>query len=170
VRGKSISASVLFSLEKERKTILIATQTRDDTKHQGITRVGKLLLFADASFLLVIGGIQMLFELLGHFFGIGPLATAFVNSPYTIGFFEAHGMAVLAAILLFRGISLEKRRFWHLYAALVHCLLGSANLLFWASFIHFGFIPAGIIATAVHGFFVMTQGSCFVLRSQEIRS
>ena len=56
----------------------------------------------------------------------------------------------------------EQKRFWHLYAALVHTLLGGANLLFWRIFIAFKAIPLGIITTAAHVVFVIAQGSLFV--------
>jgi len=147
-----------------------AIQTSDSIKQQDIARLGSRLLFADATFLLLAGGMAILFELLGHFLNVGPLARAFYQSPYTVGFFEAHGLAVLTAILLYRAGASEKKRFWHLYAALVHTLLGSANLLFWGIFIYFGLIPMGIITTVAHGVFIIAQCSCFVLTRRESHS
>jgi uncharacterized membrane protein len=44
----------------------------------------------------------------------------------------------------------------------VHTLLGTANLLFWDSFIVFGMVPMGIVATVVHGALVVAHVSAFV--------
>jgi len=141
---------------------LLTESGHDGLKLQNISRVGKYVLLLDASFLLVVGGVQQLFELLGHFVGIGPHAKTFFRSPYTIGFFEAHGMAVLSSILLCRAAFGGKRQFWYLYAAGIHFLLGGANLLFWPSFKHFHMVRAGIRATVAHGFFVLAHIFCFV--------
>ena len=146
---------------------MITQSGRAGLKRQNISRVGKYVLLLDASFLLVVGTVQQLFELLGHFAGIGPHAKTFFRSPYTLGFFEAHGMAVLNAIVLYRAAFGGKRPFWHLYAAAVHVLLGGANLLFWPSFKHFHMLRAGIGATAAHGFFVLAHAFCFVLTRQD---
>jgi hypothetical protein len=148
---------------------MIVTQTRDDTAHRGTSPVGKSVLFSDGTFLLVAGSLGMLFDLLGHA-GIGSLARAFVKSPYTAGFVEAHGMAVLASMLLYRGAALEKKRFWHLYAVMVHLLLGGTNLHFWGMFSSFGLVPLGVITTAAHGVFVIAQCSCFVLARRDLHS
>jgi hypothetical protein len=147
-----------------------AVHTSNANRQQDIARLGKGLLFTDATFLLVAGGMAMLSELLGHFLNIGPLARAFHKSPYTVGFFEAHGLAVLTAVLLYRAGASEKKRFWHLHAALVHALLGGANLLFWRTFISFRAIPLGIITTTAHVVFVIAQGSLFILARQDRRS
>jgi phosphoglycerol transferase MdoB-like AlkP superfamily enzyme len=144
--------------------------TSDSIKQQDFARLRKGFLFADATFLLIAGGMAMLSELLGHFLNVGPLARAFHKSPYTAGFFEAHGLAVLTAMLLYRAGASEKKRFWHIYAALVHMLLGGANLLFWRIFIYFRAIPLGIITTTAHVVFVIAQGSLFVLARQDRHS
>jgi hypothetical protein len=121
--------------------------------------MNKTVLKLNAGFLVLIGSLQMTFELLSHFGGVGPLADRFTASPYTIGFFEAHGLAVLMGILLWRA-SLEPRKFWHLLAVAIHILLGGANLLFWNSFIQLDFVLPGIIATIFHGIFMMAEAYC----------
>jgi hypothetical protein len=50
---------------------------------------------ANGTFLALVGGTQVIFELLSHFFGVGPWARIFAASHYTIGFLEAHGLAFL---------------------------------------------------------------------------
>jgi len=83
------------------------------------------------------------------------LAVAFEQSPYTIGFVEAHALAATIGFLLIRFSDAPDVRFWHLYAVLVHAILGGANLLFWDSFQVFGFTAMGIVATALHGLFIV---------------
>lgn len=112
------------------------------------------LLRLDAFFLIGGGFVQMVMELLGHFQQMGIYGQIFANSPYTIGFFEAHGLATLIAILV---LSEQNRPdlFWHRAMIAVHLLLGGANLLFWQSFVTFELVIAGTIATILHGCFVL---------------
>ena len=67
----------------------------------------KVLQF-DGGFLLLAGGAAMIIETVGHFLGIGPLAET-KGSPYTIGSFEAHGLAIIFAILLLRAATVSDR-------------------------------------------------------------
>ena len=108
------------------------------------------LLLANGVFLVVVGGVQVAFELAAYFAGAGPYGEIFEGSPYAIGWVEAHGLAFLIGVLLIGVAARDGRRFWHLFAAAVHTLLGVANLVFWDSFIVFGMIPMGIAATVVH--------------------
>lgn len=126
---------------------------------------GRVLLF-DGAFLSVIGSVQMALELLGHFAGQGAWGDVFADSPYTIGWFEAHGLAMLIGILLLVIARRDGRRFWHGFALAVHALLGTANLLFWDSFVMFDVVPMGIGATVAHGLFVAAQGACLVPTSR----
>jgi hypothetical protein len=144
-----------------------AVQPANAIKHHTLTRFGKRALFADATFLLLAGGMGILFDFLGYFLNSGPFAQAFYQSPYTIGSVEAHGLAMLTAVLLYRTRTSEKKRFWHGYATLVHGLLGSANLLFWGMFVSLALIPLGVMITSAHGVFVIVQGTHFVLSFQE---
>lgn len=89
--------------------------------------LNKTVLKLNALFLLLIGSLQIIFELLSHFMGAGPLADRFLESPYTLGFFEAHGLAVLMGILLWRAAA-NPQKFWHQLAAIIHILLGGGNL------------------------------------------
>lgn len=116
----------------------------------------QLILRLDGGFLGFVGLAQMLFEVLSHYFGIGPLAERFLNSPYTIGFFEAHGLAVFVGLLLIK-FSSKPERFWNWIAVAIHVFLGGANLLFWESFVQLDFILPGIIATTIHILFLFFQ-------------
>jgi hypothetical protein len=59
----------------------------------------------DGSFLALAGSAAMLSETVGHFFGAGPLAAS-RGSPHTIGGLEAHGLAIIIAVLLLRAAAL----------------------------------------------------------------
>jgi hypothetical protein len=124
-------------------------------------------LRVDGVFLALVGGAQIIFELLSHFGGIGPLGRIFAGSHYTIGFFEAHGLALLIGLLLIFVAASDPKRFWHGFAACVHVLLGGANLLFWSSFVYWGLVPMGAIATAFHGLFLVAQLFFFVRASTD---
>ena len=127
----------------------------------------KIILIADGGFLALVGGAQMIFELLSDFGGIGPLGRIFTGSHYTIGFLEAHGLAFLIGVLLIGVAASEPKRYWHGFAACVHLLLGGANLLFWHSFVVWGLVPMGIVATAFHCLFLVAQLVFFVRSSTQ---
>jgi hypothetical protein len=124
----------------------------------------QLTLRVDGGFLGLVGLFQMLFEVLSHYVGIGPLADRFLNSPYTIGFFEAHGLAVFIGLLLIK-FSSKSDRFWNWLAVAIHVFLGGANLLFWWSFVQLDFVLPGIIATTLHFLFFFLQ-LYFALKAQ----
>ena len=120
------------------------------------------LMRADGAFLALVGGTQVIFELLSHFFGVGPWGRIFAGSHYTIGFLEAHGLAFLVGLLLIGMAAANPKLFWHGFAACIHLLLGGANLLFWSSFVYWGLVPMGAIATVFHGLFLVAQLVYFV--------
>lgn len=119
------------------------------------------LLFINGCFLVMAGSVAMRSELRAYFGGKGPLAAAFYHSPYTIGFVESHGLAILMGLQLLRASRRRQKWFWHLSATLVHLLLGGSNLLFWRSFVHFHRKPVGIITTIMHWCFSVTHVLAF---------
>jgi hypothetical protein len=127
-------------------------------------------LRADGAFLALVGGAQMCFELLSHFRGVGPLGRIFTDSHFTIGFLEAHGLALMIGLLLIFVAPADRRRFWHAFAACVHLLLGGANLLFWNSFVALGLVPMGVGATAFHGLFILANLVAFLRTPRAVRS
>ena len=130
-------------------------------------RFRKLVLIANALYLGLTGFIQMIFELLSHYRGMGPLSGIFTGTPYTIGFCEAHGFAVLTAVLVFGVMLKDLKPQWHLYLALVCLLLGGANLLFWDSFAKVGLVTAGYVATSLHILFFGLQTFSFMKTRKE---
>jgi hypothetical protein len=130
------------------------------------------ILIIDGGFLALVGTVQVTLEVLAHFLGIGPYAGTFARSAYTIGWVEAHGLAALIGVLLLSAGVRNRRRFWHAFALAVHLLLGAANLLFWQSFVDFGTVPLGGLATAAHLLFATAQGWSLVVsrRGDRFRS
>jgi hypothetical protein len=118
-------------------------------------RLRKLLLVADAIFLLVASTGGMIADLAGAFAGAGPQRNVLGAAPHAaIGFVEAHGLAFIIGVLLWRA---EPQRSWHLTAAAVHVLLGASNLVFWQLFIATGMLAMGWVTTVLHWLFVVLQ-------------
>jgi hypothetical protein len=114
-----------------------------------------ILLRADAVFLLVAASAGLVVDIAGSFFGMGVETAILNNSPGAgIGFIEAHGLALIIGVLLWRAAPL---RSWHLTAAAVHLLLGSANLAFWQFFIEIDAVAMGYVTTLLHGTFAPLQ-------------
>jgi len=101
----------------------------------------------------------MAMDAVGHFMGLGPLAFM-LGSPHSIGGFEAHGLALILGVLIYRSHRSQERRASHWLALVVHALLGGSNLLFWSSFQQLGVIPIGIVTTFLHAVFVVLNATC----------
>ena len=125
-------------------------------------RARRTVMLVNGLFLTAIGAAQVSFELLGYYLGAGPFGAVFHDSPYIIGWFENHGLALLIGILFLAVAVRDGRRFWHGFALAVHVLLGAANLMFWSSFVTFDVVPMGIWATVAHALFVVAHVVCLV--------
>src|SRR5262245_3332992 len=80
-------------------------------------------------------------DILGAAFGIGPQAGVLATAPHAaIGFVEAHGLALIFALLFWRDAGAA---LWHGVAAAVHTLLALANLAFWSYFVASNAVTAG---------------------------
>lgn len=117
-------------------------------------KIRNKLLRLDALFIGITGAVQMMMEIAGHFKQTGIYSDIFARSPYTIGFFEAHGLAMLIALLVLTSKG-TRNQFWHRVMLIVHLFLGGANVLFWHSFVVFDLIIPGTIATIFHGCFAI---------------
>lgn len=114
-----------------------------------------VLLRVNALFLLAAGAGGFVTDLTGAFLQHGPQGIVLAGAPYAaIGFVEAHGLAIIIGVLLWRA---EPERNWHLTAAAVHLLLGSANLLFWQIFVAADMLVVGYVTTALHAMFALLQ-------------
>lgn len=119
------------------------------------TSIRRTILRANAIFLVVASVSSLCMDVLGIFFGVGPESRLVASAPYTgIGFVEAHGLALIIGILLWRA---EPLRSWHVTAAAVHMLLGTANLVFWQIFIAADVLWVGYLTTFLHWLFVALQ-------------
>ena len=115
----------------------------------------RILLRANAVFLLVAAAGGFASDVLGIFYARGPVASIVASAPHAgIGLIEAHGLAFIIGILLWRA---EPVRACHLTAAAVHILLGSANLVFWQVFIAGDMLVVGYVTTLLHGLFAVLQ-------------
>ncbi|MEZ4863823.1 MAG: hypothetical protein R3C14_21045 [Caldilineaceae bacterium] len=115
-----------------------------------------LILCTDA-ILLTLFGIVM--DLLGYFAGMGAWGTLFWQNPLAVGVVEAHGLALIVAVLLLRHATAHATMGWHLTAVITHLLLGVCNLLFWQVFITVNLLPLGVVATLYHFTFVIANGA-----------
>ena len=115
----------------------------------------RAVLRANAIFLLIAASGGLWTDILGAFFGRGHVAPIVAAAPHAaIGFVEAHGLALIIGVLLWRA---EPARSRHLAAAAVHVLLGTSNLVFWQIFVAGNVLWAGYLTTSLHGVFVVLQ-------------
>jgi hypothetical protein len=126
-------------------------------------------LRCDGIFLALAGSLAMTMETVGHFGGVGPLAAQF-GSPHTIGGFEAHGLAVMLGLLLYRAAGLPERRMWHWLGLTIHVFLGLANLVFWSSFVELNVVPVGVVTTILHAAVVALHSVCLSSPTKEIHN
>jgi hypothetical protein len=118
------------------------------------------ILAADGAFLALVGSVAMAADAAGHFLGVGPLARM-LESPHSIGGFEAHGLAVLMGLLLLRG-ACRPAPLWHALGVAVHVLLGGSNLLFWPSFAYLDAVAVGVATTLAHAVLAGAQAACLI--------
>jgi hypothetical protein len=119
------------------------------------SKIRTILLRANAAFLLVAASAGLIVDIAGSVFGAGAEMAILRNAPGAgIGFIEAHGLALIIGILLWRAAPLKS---WHLTAAAVHLLLGSANFAFWQFFIEADTLVMGYVTTALHWTFAPLQ-------------
>jgi hypothetical protein len=97
----------------------------------------------------------MLFDIRGVLYGLGPQGRLLAQAPHAgIGFVEAHGLAMILAVLLWRA---APARSWHLTALAMEVLLGTSNLAFWDMFVATDALAVGYLTTGLHWVFVLLQ-------------
>lgn len=130
-------------------------------------RFGEALLLVNGTLLGAIALGAALADLAGAFLDLGPMAPSLYGNPQAIGFFEAHGLALILAILM-----LVNRRAagaaWNWVGALAHLLLGAANLMFWPVFAQAGLVPMGIATTVMHAIFLVLETGAALWRTPAI--
>lgn len=116
------------------------------------TTMRQLILRANALYIGVAGFAGVIFDIRGVLYGLGPQGRALAAAPHAgIGFVEAHGLAVILAVVLWRS---KPERSAHLTALAVVALLGTANLAFWQTFIAMDALVMGYLTTVMHWTFV----------------
>jgi len=125
---------------------------------------GQGLLLANGLVLGAVALAQSMFDLAAYFLNAGPLAGALFQNPDAIAYLEAHGLAAIMAILLLTNRN-AKGPGWNLTAAAIHVLLGGANLIFWQSFVEYGLVPMGAVATSGHALFMILELLAAVFRA-----
>ena len=142
----------------------MASLTETDSMRASNARtLRKTVLLLNGLFLAGMGSAFALFDLWGYYLGGGPLGPIMHNLLYTIGFFEAHALAGLLGLLLLRARRVDPAPVWHLVAATIHLLLGSANLLFWPLAVQWQAERPEMVVTTIHGLFVIAQLICLQL-------
>jgi hypothetical protein len=116
----------------------------------------RFVLRANAAYLGVAAIAALLFmDLPGILFGRGPAGTILNAAPYAgVGMVEAHSLAFILAVLLWRA---APSRAWHLTALSVSLPLGIANLAFWQIFVATDALAMGYVTTTLHWTFVALQ-------------
>jgi hypothetical protein len=118
-------------------------------------KIRKSLLRANALYLGIAALAGLLFDVRGILFATGPQGRILGSSPHAgIGFIEAHGLALILSVLLWRA---APARCWHLTALAIEVLLGTANLVFWQIFVAGNALAVGYITTALHWIFAAVQ-------------
>src|SRR5262249_9761035 len=120
------------------------------------TKMRQVILRANAIYLslaALFGWLKL--DIPSIFFGRPPLGPFIEHAHWLgIGLIEAHGLALILGILLWRA---PVARSWHLTGAAIHVLLGTSNLIFWPIFAATGTIVVGYVTTSLHWVFVALQ-------------
>ena len=110
----------------------------------------RFVLRLNALYLAVAAFAGLLFlDLRGILTGLGPEGRLLAAAPdAALGFVEAHGLALILGIVLWRAPATAS---WHLTGAAASALLGVSNLLFWGIFAANDAVVMGYLTTGLHG-------------------
>jgi hypothetical protein len=140
-----------LDLELLQSDVILDIDVKSDPMSVSLRR---LLLRANAVFLIAAAvGAWVTADFPASFSGSGPLGPLIAHQPALgIGFVEAHGLAIILGVLLWRAASTTS---WHLTAVAIHLLLGTCNVIFWQLFVATNTLPMGWITTVIHGLLVV---------------
>ena len=147
MRTRSNSSLFLYGLGAERKA---------PANENIMTAANRQrILRANALFIGIAGCAGLVFDIRGVLYGLGPQGRVLEHAPYAgISFVEAHGLAVILAVLLWRAVP---SRAWHLTAMAIEILLGTSNIAFWQMFVATDALAVGYVTTGLHWLFVAAQ-------------
>src|SRR5262245_19298897 len=119
--------------------------------HPGLAR--RLIPRAHAFFIGTAGLVGMVFDFRGAFFGLGPQGQVLAKVPdAAIGFVEAHGLAFILAVILWRA---QPSRSLSFVGLAIGLLLGTCNLIFWQLFVTTNALAMGYVTTILHWLFAV---------------
>jgi hypothetical protein len=119
------------------------------------TTIRRAILRANAVYIGAAASAAFVFDVRGVLYGLGPQGRILASVPYAgISFIEAHGLALILAVLLWRAAPV---RAWHLTAVAMEVLLGTSNLVFWQLFVATDALAMGYVTTTLHWMFVFSQ-------------
>ena len=114
-----------------------------------------LILRANALYIGIAAFAGLIFDVRGVLFGLGPQGRLLASAPHAgIGFVEAHGLALILAVLLWRAAPAPV---WHLTAMAMAVLLGTSNLAFWQLFVETDALAVGYVTTCLHWTFAAAE-------------
>ena len=118
-------------------------------------KIRRVILRTNAIYIGAAALAGLVFDVRGILFGVGPQGRILTSAPYAaIGFVEAHGLALILSVLLWRA---APARSWLFTAMAVEVLLGAANLVFWEMFVASDALLLGYVTTALHWTFALAQ-------------
>ena len=126
------------------------------------------ILRVDAILLFMFGIFGLAEDLSSYLVGTFVLEDALLNNPLAVGFVEAHGLALIMAVLFFINASANDTKQWHITAMTLHLFLGICNLFFWQGFINLNIVRVGVVATIFQFVFVIAHGVTLYSPRQEI--
>lgn len=88
------------------------------------------ILRADAILLFMFGMFGLTEDLSSYLAGTFVLKGALLSNPLAVGFVEAHGLALIMAVLFFVNTKTNDTKQWHVTALTLHLFLGICNLFF----------------------------------------
>jgi hypothetical protein len=129
------------------------------------TTFRKGLLRAHALYIGTAGTLGLVFDIRGVLTGLGPQGQVLADAPYAgIGFIEAHGLAIILSVVLWRAAPIRSA---HLTALATALLLGTANIAFWQLFVATDALVLGYLTTGLHWAFAALQGAAAARPGQE---
>jgi hypothetical protein len=130
----------------------------------GSQRGARLLLVNGILLGLVASG-AALSDLAAYFLNAGPMARALYGNLHTIGVLEAHGLALILAVVLLLNHQAHSATY-HWIAAGTHLLLGVCNLTFWAIYAQYDLLAVGYGSTAFHATFLILHIAAILARAR----
>jgi hypothetical protein len=131
------------------------------------TTLRQYVLRANAFYIFAFGCAGLVFDIRGVLYGLGPQGRLLADAPHAgIAFVEAHGLAVILSVLLWRAAPTPS---WHATALAMDALLGTCNLVFWQMFVATDALGVGYLSTALHVTFAVLNIGCLILAKRTDR-